>query len=95
MRFRAIFGAATLCLPLVFGPVSGFARDKGYASDVGAAGATGTGEGLPKADGSRGNDAIVPGTTITTDNWRSYRQFMPDGMVALFEGSISGRCRPT
>ncbi len=29
---------------------------------------------------------IAPGTTITMQNWRQYRQFMPDGMVDLFEG---------
>src|SRR5437879_405885 len=37
-------------------------------------------------DANRPADAIPPGTVITIDNWRSYRQFMPDGMVALFEG---------
>jgi hypothetical protein len=29
---------------------------------------------------------IPPGTSITMQNWQLYRQFMPDGMVALFEG---------
>ncbi|MBV8771368.1 MAG: DUF1329 domain-containing protein [Deltaproteobacteria bacterium] len=29
---------------------------------------------------------IPPGTTITMQNWQRYSQFMPDGMVALFEG---------
>ena len=29
---------------------------------------------------------LAPGTTITTQNWDSYRQFMSDGLVALFEG---------
>ncbi len=29
---------------------------------------------------------IAPGTTITMENWRQYRQFMPDGMIVLFEG---------
>ncbi len=36
--------------------------------------------------GAAGDPAIPPGTKITTANWRQYRQFMPDGMVALFEG---------
>jgi hypothetical protein len=30
---------------------------------------------------------IPPGTTITMANWQQYRQFMPDGIIALFEGS--------
>jgi hypothetical protein len=30
--------------------------------------------------------AIPPGTKITMANWERYKQFMPDGMVVLFEG---------
>ncbi|MGH8010978.1 MAG: DUF1329 domain-containing protein [Candidatus Binataceae bacterium] len=30
---------------------------------------------------------IAPGTAITMENWRQFKQFMPDGMAALFEGS--------
>jgi len=29
---------------------------------------------------------IVPGTTITLQNWQTYRQFMSEGMVELFQG---------
>ncbi|HZO80653.1 MAG TPA: DUF1329 domain-containing protein [Candidatus Binataceae bacterium] len=29
---------------------------------------------------------IPPGTRITMDNWRKYKEFMPPGMVAMFEG---------
>ncbi len=29
---------------------------------------------------------IPPGTVITTQNWHSYQQFMPDSMAALFSG---------
>lgn len=32
------------------------------------------------------DDTIPPGTTITMQNWQQYQQYMPDGMVALFEG---------
>jgi len=32
-------------------------------------------------------DSIPPGTTVTTQNWRQYKQFMPDGMQALFAGT--------
>src|SRR5216684_3654088 len=31
-------------------------------------------------------NSIPPGTIITTQNWQNYRQFMPDGMAAMFEG---------
>jgi Protein of unknown function (DUF1329) len=31
-------------------------------------------------------DSITPGTTITKANWQQFKQFMSDGMVALFEG---------
>lgn len=30
---------------------------------------------------------IAPGTRITVENWRQYRQFMSQGMQALFEGT--------
>ncbi|MBF6567683.1 MAG: DUF1329 domain-containing protein [Candidatus Binataceae bacterium] len=30
--------------------------------------------------------AIAPGTVITLKNWQNYRQFMPEGMQALFKG---------
>src|SRR6266481_4705335 len=39
------------------------------------------------SDGVAGAHATIPpGTTITMQNWQQYRQFMPDGMVELFEG---------
>jgi hypothetical protein len=34
---------------------------------------------------------IPIGTVITTANWQQYRQFMPDGMAALFEGKYFWR----
>lgn len=39
------------------------------------------------SDGVAGAHATIPpGTTITMQNWQQYKQFMPDGMIALFEG---------
>src|ERR1700691_374533 len=36
---------------------------------------------------SRSDGATIPlGTVITTGNWRPHPQFMPDGMITLFEG---------
>jgi hypothetical protein len=37
---------------------------------------------------------IVPGTRITMQNWQQFRQFMPDGMVALFQGSSWWKMAP-
>jgi hypothetical protein len=34
----------------------------------------------------RALETIPAGTKITVHNWQQYRQFMPDGMIALFEG---------
>jgi len=30
---------------------------------------------------------IPPGAKITIKNWQQYKAFMPDGMIALFEGN--------
>lgn len=43
-------------------------------------------ESLAKSDGAVSAATIPPGTTITMQNWRKFQRFMPDGMVALFEG---------
>ena len=39
-------------------------------------------------------DTIAPGTTITGQNWQQYQQFMPDGMVALFQGKYFWKIPP-
>src|ERR1700687_2883847 len=45
---------------------------------------------LPSASlsyaGQDASDTIPIGTKITMRNWQQYRQFMPDGMIGLFEG---------
>jgi hypothetical protein len=38
------------------------------------------------AESSAGAATLAPGTRITLDNWQPYRQFMSDGVQALFEG---------
>ena len=44
----------------------------------------------PATVGQAGAEPTIPvGTVITTANWRRYQRFMPDGMVALFEGRSS------
>src|SRR6266852_6217710 len=37
---------------------------------------------------------IAPGTAITIANWQQYRDFMPDGMIALFEGKYFWKMPP-
>lgn len=32
------------------------------------------------------SNTVAPGTQINLGNWRNYQDFMPDGMVALFQG---------
>jgi hypothetical protein len=39
-------------------------------------------------------DTIPPGTVITMQNWQQYKQFMTDGMVALFEGKYFWKMPP-
>ena len=48
-----------------------------------------TGSNVNTEPGAAQNDSaktIPPGTTITAQNWREYEQFMPDGMIELFQG---------
>jgi Protein of unknown function (DUF1329) len=49
------------------------------------------------ASGFAGNaaDTIPAGTKITMQNWRHYRQFMPEGMVDLFEGRYFWKMPPS
>jgi hypothetical protein len=42
-----------------------------------------------KASADGAVEAIPPGTVINMQNWRQYRQFMPDGMASLFEGTYA------
>jgi hypothetical protein len=37
---------------------------------------------------------IAPGTKITMANWRKYKQFMPDGMIKLFQGTYFWKMPP-
>ena len=41
-----------------------------------------------------GASNIAPGTIITMQNWQNYRQFMPDGMAAMFEGKYFWKMPP-
>lgn len=35
----------------------------------------------------RADNPVPPGTVVTTQNWRQYKQYMPDGMQMLFAGT--------
>jgi hypothetical protein len=50
--------------------------------------------GPPKTIASSSAQPIPPGTTINMQNWQQYRQFMPDGMAALFEGQYAWKMPP-
>jgi hypothetical protein len=74
----AVFGFVTL---LIFAlcPIQGHAQVSTSAAKAAADGAV---------------QAIPPGSTITMQNWQQYRQFMPDGMAALFEGKYGWKMPP-
>jgi hypothetical protein len=43
---------------------------------------------------ARAADTIPPGTVITPQNWQQYKQYMPDGMQALFGGRYYWKMPP-
>ena len=47
----------------------------------------------PPAAASPGSESPV-GTTITMQNWRDYQNYMPDGMIALFQGKYFWKMPP-
>lgn len=78
--FACLFG--TLALALSAMPLD--AQTTAAASPQAAAVAN-----QPQAAGAStagSADSIPVGTTITMQNWSSYKAFMPEGMVGLFEG---------
>jgi hypothetical protein len=40
-----------------------------------------------EASAAAAEATLAPGTKITMANWQQYKQFMPDGMIALFQGT--------
>src|SRR5215471_7982082 len=49
---------------------------------------------ISKATANEAAQPIPPGTKISMQNWQQYRQFMPDGMAALFEGKYAWKMPP-
>src|SRR5215472_7530514 len=49
---------------------------------------------ISKVTADKAAEPIPPRTTISMQNWQQYRQFMPDGMAALFEGRYAWKMPP-
>ncbi len=54
----------------------------------------GTSVALAADQNAGAKDTIAPGTAITMENWQQYKDFMSDGMVALFEGKYFWKMPP-
>ncbi|HVN91905.1 MAG TPA: DUF1329 domain-containing protein [Candidatus Binataceae bacterium] len=54
----------------------------------------GTSVALAADQSASAKDTIAPGTAITMENWQQYKDFMPEGMVALFEGKYFWKMPP-
>lgn len=97
IRIGGIVAAAIISSPRIIHAQATSATVPGYiAADNSSTGAVPAVAGrvaamTPKND-TRNSSASIPiGTTIKMQNWRTYRGFMPDGMVAFFEGGSCSR----
>jgi hypothetical protein len=80
------FGSLAFCFTFLFGSIAALAQNSGPADGAIGAAASASQTSAAEQDHSTAANAIPPGTIITMQNWRHYQQYMPDGMVALFEG---------
>ncbi|MBV8774982.1 MAG: DUF1329 domain-containing protein [Deltaproteobacteria bacterium] len=80
------FGSLAFCFTLSFGSIAALAQNSVPMDGAIGAAASASQTSAARQDHSTASNAIPPGTTITMQNWRHYQQYMPDGMVALFEG---------
>jgi hypothetical protein len=53
-----------------------------------------TGSAIAAGPAGAAANTIPPGTQITMQNWNQYKQFMADGMVALFQGTYFWKMPP-
>src|SRR5215469_13581044 len=79
-------GSLAFCFTFLIGSIAALAQNNGSADSAIVAAASASQIPAAEQDHSTASNAIPPGTTITMQNWRHYQQYMPDGMVALFEG---------
>jgi hypothetical protein len=78
------FKAFAIVLSLALCGSRAQAQDSGAAA---TAPSTSAEPSAPAQPSSAALDTVPAGTKITIQNWTQYRQFMPDGMVALFQGT--------
>lgn len=80
LGFSGVFEQLVLVLAVAFGSAAAHAQaaplNNGFGSDASRA--------ETNAPGIR--DETQPTNKITMDNWQLYHEYMPDGMVMLFEG---------
>lgn len=80
------FGSLAFCFTFLLGSITALAQDSEPADGTIVAAASSSQTSAAEQDHSTAANAIPPGTTITMQNWRHYQQYLPDGMVGLFEG---------
>jgi hypothetical protein len=87
---KDVIYVAILLATIILAPLSALAQGTNApaagAPAASPAASTTQPESAAKSDGALSADTIPPGTKITMDNWQNYQKFMPDGMVALFQG---------
>ena len=92
MMKRASFWGSCFVLGLILNPVNAQCEDQYNQPAIPAAASVqsapaGTAPVLSGAVTASAGGSIPPGTMITTQNWQQYKQFMPEGMIGLFDGS--------
>lgn len=78
--------AFVLLVTLFFSPAALFAQNSSSVDTAKTADASPAQNDGAVSDGAASTDTIPPGTKITMDNWQKFQRFMPDGIVALFQG---------
>jgi hypothetical protein len=74
------------CLTVVFSSNSSLATPGQETLDKGNRLTAPSGSAMQRSEDGSIGATLPPGTVITMQNWQRYKQYMPDGMVALFEG---------
>ena len=86
IHFARTFACVVLVVALGLGCAIACAQT---TASIDAASATGA-----EGSATNGRDAAPAVATITMQNWRNYREYMPDGMAALFDGKYFWKMPP-
>ena len=86
--------ALVLFVTLFLSPVALFAQGSTSADAAKAANPALAQNDGAASDGAASADTIPVGTKITMDNWQQFQRFMPEGMVALFQGRYFWKMPP-